>query len=155
MKTSKVVSLFIAIIGVGTVIWFGINFRPGSYPYVEEYTIDASESDAIDALRRFKINNPHYNVPEYLEVRDGRERHWYHVYFYYPENKQIVHAWLRQSEKEKTTFAFVGINHASFSKGMKFINKDYSRVENREEKEKFEKRFVAEIRRLVKNKKQS
>lgn len=150
MKVSKTVLLFIILACIGAVIWFGINFAPGSYSEAEKYTIDASESDVIKAVDLFKKNNPEYIVPEYLEFKDGRDKHWYYVYFYYPKENQIVISWLQQSEKEKTTFAFVGINDGlSIGKG-RLINKDFDRSENEAQKKRFEEKFVTEIRGLVK-----
>ena len=46
------------------------------------------------------------------QLKDGRRNekdHWYHVYFYYQQENEIVKTWVRSSESG-TTFAFVGIN---------------------------------------------
>jgi len=94
-------------------------------------------------------------VPEQTQLQDGRDDekdHWFHVYFYFPEENQIIYAWTRPSEKEKTSFAFVGINNGLILGNWKEINKDFSGSENEKEKKKFEERILDKIKEKLKNK---
>lgn len=148
MKKYKLLFISIILISITTIIWFGINFAPGSYPYTEEYEINASESVLIKSIEDFKIDNPKYNVPEYLGLKDGRfsnSEHWYHIYFYYPEENQIIHTWIRPIEKQKTTFALVSVNQGLALGQWKEINHDFNNSENKTEKEKFENRILKRI----------
>ena len=66
------------------------NFAPGSYPYAERYEINCSEFDLINAVEKFKRDNPEYLVPTQTQLNDGRSDendHLYHVYFYYKNDK--------------------------------------------------------------------
>ena len=125
------------------------NFAPGSYPYVEEYKIDVNESTLIEAIQNFKKNNPQYNVPEQTQLQDGRNDdndYWYHIYFYYPEENQIIYTWTRPADNGKTTFAFVSINQGLTIGKWKDINKDFSSSENKEQKKKFEDRILNKVK---------
>jgi hypothetical protein len=125
------------------------NFAPGSYPYAEEYEINVPESTLIKAINDFKENNPQYIVPNRMLLIDGRtdeKDHWYHIYFYYPEENQIVYGWTRPSGKNITTFAFVSINNSLTLGNWKDINKDFSDSENKVQKNKFEERILNKIK---------
>ena len=125
------------------------NFSPGSYPYAQEYEINVNESILIKAVEDFKKSNPLYIVPNYLQIKDGRyteKDHWYHNYFYYPDEIQIINAWLRSSDKGHTTLAFVGINQGLTLGHWKEINKDFNNSENQLQKQKFEERILRKIK---------
>lgn len=125
------------------------SFAPGSYPYAERYEINCSESDLINAVHKFKEYNPEFNVPIQTQLKDGRRDggdHWFHVYFYYVKENEIVKTWIRKTNKGTTTFAFVAINEGLTLGNWKDINKDYSSNENKLQKEKFEKLILNEIK---------
>ena len=125
------------------------NLAPGSYPYAEEYHINVSESVLIKTIEDFKKDNPKYVLPEQVDLQDGRNGdndHWYHIYFYFPEENQIVYTWTRPSEKGKTTFAFVSINKGLILGNWKEINKDFNQIDNNEQKKKFEDRIFNKIK---------
>lgn len=125
------------------------NFAPGSYPYAEEYEINVNESTLIEAIRNFKKNNPQYNVPEQTQLQGGRhgdKDYWYHIYFYYAEEDQIINTWTRPVNKGKTTFAFVRINQGLTLGKWKDINRDFSGSENKELKKKFEERILNKVK---------
>lgn len=150
MKNKKsIIIITLIMIIIGWVIWFGINFAPGSYPYAEEYELNVNENILTEAIQNFKKDNPQYIVPEQVQLNDGpggdRDL-WYFIYFYYPQEDQIVCTWTRRISKEKTTFAFVGINQGLSLGNWKDINKDFSRSDNNKEKKKFEERILNKIR---------
>lgn len=128
------------------------DFAPGSYPYAEEYEINTNEQALIEFIQDFKKENPQFNVPEQTQLQDGRNDpndHWNHIYFYYPEENQIVYAWTRSIDDKKTTFALVSINEGLTLGNWKDINNDFDRLENKEQKSKFEERILSKIKARV------
>ena len=144
MRTLRYLMVFILFVS------YSCNFGPGSYPFAEIYELDGSEPEIIDLVKQFKLQNPEYNVPEYVGLKDGKSNgendYWYHVYFYYQDTNQIVYAWIREVEPGKTSFAFVGINEGLQLGNWRHINDDFDRDENREQKEKFEKLILSPIK---------
>lgn len=141
----------IGILVLGT---FACNISAGSYPYVEIYEIDTDEATLIEAIKIFKKNNIEYNVPISTQLSDGRNDssdHWYSVYFYYAKENQIIYAWTRPTNKEKTSFALVGINSGLKLGNWRDINKDFSPVENQQQKKMFEDRIVKSIKEILNN----
>jgi hypothetical protein len=121
------------------------EFAPGSYPNAEIYEFNTTEEQLINAIEEFKINNPHFAVPENLRLIDGRSKdkldHWYHVWFYYEKENQIIYTWTR-----KNKIALVSINSGTVLGNWKDINKDFSSSENKKQKKKFEERILNKIR---------
>jgi hypothetical protein len=107
----------------------GCKLSSGSYPYAEKYKIDPKEVGLLDG-------------------RNNEKDHWYHVYFYYPNENQIVYAWTRPIDNKKTTFAFVSVNDGLILGKWKDINNDFEVRDNKNQKEKFESLILA----LIKNK---
>lgn len=131
------------------VIWFGINFRAGSYPYAEIYELNIDEAALIQYIQEFKVEHSEYNVPPELLLTDGRSDkydHWYHIYFYYPIENQIIYAWTRPGEQGITKFALVSVNYGQKLGNWKDINKDFSSSENKIQKQKFEERILNNIK---------
>lgn len=131
------------------------NFAPGSYPYAEEYTINKKESTIIGAVQNFKKNNPIFEVPLENQLNDGRRDsndYWFHIYFYYIDENEIIKCWTRPDGKGNTTFAFVGINKGLEFGNWKMINKDFSDSENKNEKIKFEERILKNIKVILNDK---
>lgn len=128
------------------------NFAAGSYPYAEEYIINADNNDLISAIDFFKKNNPQYIVPSDVGVLDGKKEHgdyWYNIYFFYPEENQIVFTWVRAEEKNQSTFALVSINNGQTLGNWKDINKDFSRAENIKQKKNFEDRILKKVKEIL------
>lgn len=132
------------------------NLAPGSYPYAEIYEFNFSEEEVKSAINKFKQEHPDYSVPKVtidgmtsLDLNDGQSqepKYWYNVYFYYYDENQILFAWLRPLGMSKTAFAFVSINQGLALGNWKRINKDFSRMENEEAKNKFEERIIKGIK---------
>ena len=124
------------------------NFAPGSYPYAEIYEFEVSEDKLIEATDKFKIDNPDFHVPEYIGLIDGRSKdktdHWYHIWFYYKKENQIIYTWIRGNK-----IAFISINEGTELGNWKRINKDFSRKENKAQKEKFEKLILNQIKKNI------
>jgi hypothetical protein len=129
------------------------NFAPGSYPYAERYSINTDEASLIKIVEQFKQTHPEYIVPDNCKLIDGRyteKEHWYHIYFYYPKENQIVSTWLRSAENGKTTFAFVAVNNGLALGNWKEINKDFNWGDNREQKRIFEERILDKVTEQIK-----
>lgn len=129
----------------------GCTIAAGSYPYAEVYEVNYTESDLIKKIEKFKSENPEYIVPVEVGLIDGRSEskddHWYHIYFYYKKENQIVYTWLRPSGKGKTYFAIVSINNGLQLGNWKEINHDFSPGDNALQKEKFENQILNKIKR--------
>ena len=144
------------IIGLATFFLAGIsscNFAPGSYPYTEDYTLKIKELDLVNIIQEFKKDNPDYCVPDEVQLKDGRrgeDDYWYHIYFYYKDENKILNTWVRQLDRENTTFAFVNVNEGLTLGNWKRINKDFSHKENKLEKAKFEQRILDRIKVKIK-----
>ncbi|MBG6063163.1 hypothetical protein IWX83_002973 [Flavobacterium sp. CG_9.1] len=137
----KMISLFILF------VFTSCDFAPGSYPYAEVYEFDVSEKVLIKAVEDFKSNNPKYvlsNQERFIDGRRNKNDHWYHIWFYYPDENKIVKSWIRDNK-----IAFVGIGDGMDLSNYKEINKDFSWSENKEEKEKFEKEILNMIKKKL------
>jgi hypothetical protein len=131
----------------------GCDFAPGSYPYAETYEVEVSESEVIEAIELFKEQNPEYIVPAQVGLPDGRRDasdHWYHVYFYYPKENEIVYMWARPIEKQKTTIGLIAINKGKELGNWKDINNDFAGSANNLQKQKFEERILSKIKNRLK-----
>lgn len=139
------------------IFFFGLflnscNFSPGSYPYAEKYEFNFKESELIAAVNQFKLNNPKYIVPKDIGLVDGRSDSndkWYHVYFYYPKENEIIYTWIRSNSEKNTTFAFISINKGTSIGKWKEINKDFDSHENELNKTEFKKRILNKIKSLL------
>ena len=123
------------------------NFAPGSYPYVELYKFEVAESKIISAVNKFKMENSDYclsNQERFIDGRRSNNDHWYHVWFYYPKENQIVKCWIRG-----THIGCVGLGEYPSLRNYKEINKDFSKQENKIQKEKFERRILKEIQSKI------
>lgn len=156
MKSIKTIIILIAIpIVIGVGFWFSYNFAPGSYPYAETYELDFSEEEVKRAVNEFKQEESEYIVPkvtienqglfDLLDEQSEESSHCYNIYFYYKNENQILFTWTRPLGESKTTFALVSINNGLNIGNWKRINKEFSCVENRKEKKKFEERILNKI----------
>ncbi len=120
------------------------NFAPGSYPYAEIYELEVSEDKIIEAVKKFKIENNEFCVPENVGLIDGRSKdkndHWYHIWFYSKKENQIIYTWIRGNK-----LAFISVNASLELGNWKRINKDFSRKENKAQIAKFEKLILNKI----------
>jgi hypothetical protein len=139
------------VVGAGT--WLLLLVRPkfaNGYPHAESYIIDYPKSVVLEAIETFKIANPHHFQPQYLNLTDGRdakeadeERH--HLYFFYPDDFQIVYVWTRSADNFSTEMALVAINDGLVLGNWKNINKDFSLRDNDIQKKKFTNTILNKI----------
>jgi hypothetical protein len=145
-------TILIVVLGLVLLVFLAKLFSPGSYSNAEQYEFNISESDLILLINDFKNENPRYQVPRQVGLLDGRSNkadHWYHVYFYYPQENQIIYIWTRPSGTQKTTLAFVSINDGLVLGNWKDINKNLSSDENADQKAKFENRILNKIKQKI------
>lgn len=125
-------------------VFTSCNFAPGSYPNAEIYDFEVSEDVLINAVENFKRENPEYNLANNERFKDGRRNekdHWYHIWFYYSEDNKIVKCWVRNNK-----VAFVGLGEGMNLDNYMEVNKDFTRKENKAQKEKFEKFILNRIK---------
>jgi hypothetical protein len=131
-----------------------------SYPYGEEYRINAGEQDVINAINSFKEQHPEYKVPDSLTMPGGKKGclkdgprgkndYWYHVYFYYSKENEIIKTWLKPIDAGHTTFAFDAVNEGRKLGNWRGVNKDYGKAESAKRKEVFEQRILSQVRKLA------
>lgn len=134
---------------------FNINlFSAGSYPYAEYYTIDLPEKEVINRLTKLKEANPTYKVPKFqwagkeVELKDGRDSHWYFFYFNFQDRNEIVSFWTRRGENaNETTIALTNVSKEDGSNPKTYtINKDTPKKYNSEIKKIFEARILDKIK---------
>ncbi|MGZ4089083.1 MAG: hypothetical protein ACXVNO_00065 [Bacteroidia bacterium] len=162
---SKATKLTLYIVGGVLLLFLGLYgiasiFSPGSYPNAERYELNYSEEKVIHAINKFKADHPEFSVPKVsvpnsgtFEMEDGKADsldHWYNVYFYYAKENIILHTWTRPITKNKTTFAFIGINNGLTLGNWQEINDDLGFFENRKTKKEFEERILKQIQNNLK-----
>ncbi len=165
-KVLLIISLSLLVGLLGCYVLYNIlgKVGAGSYCNAEIFELNSSEENVIDAINKFKSDNPEYVTPDItinnqrkgnLSESEGRKdnSHWYMVYFYYKDKNQIVFTWTRPSfEDNKTDFAFVGLNDGLDLGHWKDINKDFGFTENRIVKKEFEERILNKIKANLLNK---
>lgn len=118
---------------------------PGSYSRAETYELNIPEDSLIKIVENFKNVNPQYKVPEPSIFLDHRERYYYHIYLYYPNEKRIVHTWT-SGNKRVSTFAFVATwSVNSVDEDYKEVNGKFWWWKNRNDKLLFEERIFNKL----------
>ena len=151
MKTKKSLTFRISIILISVIVFFSFLYvvawyiSPGSYSRAEMYELNIPEDSLIKKFENFKNLNPEFKVPESTIFQDHRERFYYHIYLYYPNEKRIVHTWTR-GNKHVSTLAFVAtwtIN--SRNEDYKEVNGNFWWWKNRNDKLIFEERIFNKL----------
>ena len=135
--------------------WF---ISPGSYSRAEIYELEISKDLLIQIIKEVKSENPDLDLPQittpqgiYLEEgKHGKSDHWHHIYFYYPDKRQVIHTWVRQNTRTTTNFAFVGVDNGSTIGNWTNVNDSFWWWNNRPLKIEFEKRILEKIEAKIK-----
>ncbi len=153
IKTQKILISFLA----GFLLLWGceeflrrkVGGIAGSYPDVESWEIYARESEVFDALLALNQTNPNFQPPDTFSfVRQSQ--YWCHINLYYPDTKEIVHAWTRPvTGTGKTTLAFVSLEKYDHSEKRRLINRDFWYLPNKYQIRKFKTTFVDKIRAQI------
>jgi hypothetical protein len=131
----------------------------GSYAFAEVYNLPYSETNVINAIEKFKENNPEYQVSKVTIDKKGSfpledfksKTQWFVAYFYDPEKNRIFNIAIRGNEA-KTNFGFVSVNESLDIGNWKDLNKDFSYDENERLKKEFEKIYLNPIKEILNNK---
>ena len=164
-RRTVTVSILILLFSI-VFFYIATLFRPGSYVYSECYTFDVNEAALVEAVMKFKRDSVHYVVPNVSfpkesqitrqeKMIDGRRDstdHFFHVYFYYQNEDQIVNTWIvpDTDDSSKSIFAFNAINTGTILGNWKDINKDYTSAENERQKKMFEQRILNSVKKYLK-----
>lgn len=142
----RILIISISVIGFISFLYVGAWYMsPGSYSRAEMYELNIPEDSLIKKIESFRNLNPEYKIPKSTIFQDRRERFYYHIYLYYPNEKTIVHTWTR-GNKHVSILAFVAtwsIN--SINKNYKEINGNFWWWKNRNDKALFEERIFNKL----------
>ncbi len=117
----------------------------GSYPYAERYELDFPESKVIKAIENVKTKNPGLQVAKDLIDTDSTD-FWHHEWF--SVGDRMIMAWTRPLEKNKTTFALVGVGTLG---SWRHVNNDLSSSEDDYLKRQFEKLILNKVKIELQN----
>ena len=150
MKNFRIVSYLYFVVFIAITQTSCDELAAGPFPYSELYKIHTDEETLLSAIQKFRIENPKYNLPASVELKDGPvndEDYFHHLYFYYPEESKIVKCWIRTDvvDKNKTIFGFVAINFGSGFGNWKEINHDFDSDTNEKEKQQFRNLILNKI----------
>ncbi len=130
--------------------WF---FSPGSYSRAEIYEFEIPKDSLIQIINEVKFENPDMDLFKneisqrgyFEDGKHGKSDHWYHIYFYYADKRQIVHTWVRQNTRTITNFAFIAVSNGSTLGNWTTVNDSFWWWNNRPLKIEFEKRILEKI----------
>lgn len=125
------------------------SFSPGSYGNAETYELNVDETELIELIERFKEDNPQFKVPTQTQLSDHKNDHWYVIYFYYPEENEIIYTWTRPSGKGATTWALVSVNNGQMDGGWRDINKGLNSAENKVQINRFENLILEKVKEKI------
>jgi hypothetical protein len=129
-----------------------ISFNPGNFGNAERFQINIGEEQLIEFIEEFKRDNPEHRVPSHVQLLDHRNNHWYVIYFYYPQENEIILTWTRPASKDRTTFALVSVSNVASLGTWADINKDLTPMESRAQIDRFEQLILSDIRKRIRNK---
>lgn len=150
MKNIKIILIPIALICIIAIIWFGINFAPGSYSQTKKYRFNIPEKELIMCIEKLKSIDTSLKVPEdygMVEGRKSKDDYWYHFYLFYSDSQEVLNCWVRANSIKSTDLAFVSIRD-KFGK-WKSIDRDFDRLKAQEQQKKFENRILDKLKRIT------
>lgn len=121
----------------------------GSFPNVESWVINASETELISKLNRLKKDNQRLKPSDSLNLKEGKSSYWYFINFYIPELDEIAFAWVRGDENGKSStialVSFSTIEGIKRKEKRKLINSDYWLIENGKRIGLFKKHIIYKV----------
>jgi len=146
----KYILLLISMSAVAFLLYYiAESFSPGSYGDAYTYELPIPEKELIRVIKEFKKENPEFSVNSQTQLLDHRNNHWYVIYFYYPQEDEIIYTWTRPSGKDKTTFALVSVNDGKMTK-WKDVKKDLTSTKSKEQIMRFENLILEKIKEKIK-----
>lgn len=154
--------VLLVLIGGGLLLWGSEEFLrrkiggfAGSYPFVESWVLDVSETELIQIITEMKEKHPNLQPPFDTTLIGERHSYWCFIKFYYPDSKEIVHTWVRPNyDTTKTTLAFYSLTGSESPNKHRLINRDFWYLANKNEIRKFEKTIVDPLKTEIIKKKQ-
>jgi len=121
----------------------------GSYPYSENYKFHVDSARLINAIEKFKRENPSYNVPKQVGLVDTLDENkiFYNFWIYYSQQNEMVFFIVEgnYNDKENSTLRLISVNHGLTLGQWKTINDDIGRSENLSQKEQFQTQFLDKL----------
>lgn len=131
--------------------------RAGSYAYAEKYELPYPENSVLNAIGKYKMDNPKHNVPKITIDNSGsfslddhrtEDGLWHSAYFYDAPNNRIFHVVLRGNSSE-TSLYFNGVNEGLNLPNWKYINNDLPYAGNQLLLKDFEKKYLTRIKEVL------
>jgi hypothetical protein len=142
---------FIIVLAVICFFVFGIVsglFGVGGYPYAQKYEFSNDRRALIENIEALKAKNPDFSLPDTIGIVDHADSFGnYHIYIYYPLDKEIVHFFI-SGEKDQNNNSYlylVNIRKISPLEDWQIINKDFPRKDNIAIKNRFRKTILDEL----------
>ena len=146
----RIVMIFFGVALTALLLYYlGELYSPGSYGNAESYELNLGEAQLIELIEEFKAANPQFDVPREVQLSDHKNGPWYVIYFYYPNENEIIYTTTSASEKGKTTFALVSVKDAGMIGGWKDVNGDLNGAESAAQIERFETLILDHIKKKV------
>lgn len=145
----------ILLIGIGIitivflVYYIGWSLAPGSYARAETYEFDIPEKNLIEIIKEIKEENKELDA-ELRGYYEHKNKHWYFIYFYYQDKKQIISTYTRPKSKSVTTFAFVGYKKENDVGNWIAANTYFWWWKNAQVKTEFKTRILEKIENKIK-----
>lgn len=125
----------------------------GSYPCTKSWELNVKEDELISIIEEVKKEHPEICPPANdTQYRSHQEHYWYMVYFYFPDTKEYVHTWTRESYPEEagyTSFALIGFSQDGKDISYKRINDDYRWPSNAKHINEFKSRILKLVREKI------
>ena len=125
----------------------------GSFPYAETWNFRVSEKVLIEAIDKFKKDNPSFVVFNHSELTNGRQSYWYYMSLFDETKNEIIQIWIRESNTEpaSSTLALVGYTglHDTNSE-QKLINRDFWEKDNDDRIYYFQSTIIDRLKQMTK-----
>lgn len=141
--------------GVLLLTWGGEEFMrrkiggfAGSYPFVEAYDFNVSQSELNQLIEEVKIEQPDLRP---LKDSSYARSYWYYVSFRYKDTDELVRAWTREVYRDSTstTLAFISLTSGPSYTDVRLINRDFWFLANKREIAKFKREIVERIEEKI------
>ena len=137
----NILIVIIAVIAFFVLIIYSGILGAGSYPYSQTYKFPASKDSLVNAIKRFKKNNPTYDPSKEIGTTDGMDENgnFYNCWIYCPEQKEIFFfVVLGDNDNiENSSIWLVSVNNGLSLGHWRTINDDIGRSENLKQKALF------------------
>ncbi len=148
MKKSILLLIIVGALLILFLLFQGVRYlSPGSYAFAEIYEFNTTDTQLINRIEDYKANNPQFKVPinNLVDGKEDSNDYWYHIYFYYPKDNEIIYFWVRQSIVGKTKIGLVSFNKGLHSGSWTEVNDNDDKIENSEVKKIFQQQVLDKL----------